>query len=202
VSRLRRHPLFTATVVILLFALGGLLATAVAVWRAAHHDEASRRNRADAIVVLGAAQYDGRPSPVFRGRLDHAVLLFEDDFADLIIVLGAGQPGEGFTEAQAGAEYLMGEGVPGEAVIPSPRGQTTWESLRAAAEVMDQEGLGSAFLVSDPWHNLRIRRMARDLGIEGYVSATWQSAARSQATRLSGYTREVFAYLFYRVFGR
>jgi uncharacterized SAM-binding protein YcdF (DUF218 family) len=186
----------------LLFALGGFLATAVAVWRAAHNDEASRRPRADAIVVLGAAQYDGRPSPVFEGRLDHAFLLFDQGFADRIIVLGAGQPGEQFTEAEAGAEYLVGEGVPGEAVIPSPRGQTTWESLRAAAELMDQEGLRSAFLVSDPWHNLRIRRMARDLGIQGYVSATWHSAARSQTTRLAGYSREVFAYLYYRVVGR
>jgi uncharacterized SAM-binding protein YcdF (DUF218 family) len=187
--------------VVVLVVLAGFIATAVAVWRAAHNDEAGRR-RADAIVVLGAAQYDGDPSPVFQGRLDHAVLLFEEDFADRIVVLGAGQPGEKFTEAEAGAEYLVGEGVPGEAIIPSPRGQTTWQSLRAAAELMDQQGLRSAFLVSDPWHNLRIRRMARDLGIEGYVSATWQSAARSQATRLSGYTREVFAYLYYRVFGR
>jgi uncharacterized SAM-binding protein YcdF (DUF218 family) len=67
---------------------------------------------------------------------------------------------------------------------------------------MGSRGLESAFLVSDPWHNLRIRRMARDLGIEGYVSATWHSAARSQSTRLSGYTRETFAYLYYRVFHR
>jgi uncharacterized SAM-binding protein YcdF (DUF218 family) len=187
---------------ILVFALGGLIATAVAVWRAAHNDEASRRDRADAIVVLGAAQYDGRPSPVFQGRLDHAILLFRRGFSERIVVLGAGQPGEDFTEAEAGAQYLLGEGIPGEAVIPSPSGQTTWESLTAAAELMDQQGFRSAFLVSDPWHNLRIRRMARDLGIQGYVSATWHSAARSQATRLSGYTREVFAYLYYRLFGR
>jgi uncharacterized SAM-binding protein YcdF (DUF218 family) len=202
VSRLRRYPLLTATLVVLLVAAGGLVATTVAVWRAAHHDEASRVEQADAIVVLGAAQYDGQPSPVFQGRLDHAVLLFERGFATRILVLGAGQPGEDFTEAEAGAHYLVGEGVPDESVIPSPRGQTTWDSLRAAADLMDEQGLHSAFLVSDPWHNLRIRRMARDLGIEGYVSATWHSAARSQATRMSGYTREVFAYLYYRLLGR
>jgi uncharacterized SAM-binding protein YcdF (DUF218 family) len=202
VSRLRRHPLLTATLVVLFAALAGLIATAVAVWQAAHNDEARRVDRADAIVVLGAAQYRGEPSPVFQGRLDHAVLLFERGFADRILVLGAGQPGEGFTEAEAGAQYLMGEGVPGEAVIPSPHGQTTWESLVAAADLLEEEGLRSAFLVSDPWHNLRIRRMARDLGIEGYVSATWHSAARSQTTRLSGYSREIFAYLYYRLVGR
>jgi uncharacterized SAM-binding protein YcdF (DUF218 family) len=189
-------------VIVGLFSLAGLIATTVAVWRAAHNDEASRVERADAIVVLGAAQYDGEPSPVFQGRLDHAVLLFEEDFADRIVVLGAGAPGDEFTEAEAGTRYLVGEGVPGEAVIPSPRGQTTWESLRAAADLLDEQGFRSAFLVSDPWHNLRIRRMARDLGIEGYVSATWHSAARSQTTRLAGYSREVFAYLYYRVLGR
>jgi uncharacterized SAM-binding protein YcdF (DUF218 family) len=202
VSRLRRHPLLAATLVILSAALAGLIATAVAVWRAAHNDEARRVERADAIVVLGAAQYDGDPSPVFQGRLDHAVLLFEEGFADRIVVLGAGAPGDEFTEAEAGARYLAGEGVPGDAIISSPRGSTTWESLRAAADVMEQQGLRSAFLVSDPWHNLRVRRMARDLGIEGYVSATWHSAARSQATRLTGYSREVFAYLYYRLLGR
>jgi uncharacterized SAM-binding protein YcdF (DUF218 family) len=202
VGAVRRHPFLTASFVILFAAVACFIATTVAVWTAAHNDEASRVNRADAIVVLGAAQYDGRPSPVFQGRLDHAVLLFEGKFADRILVLGAGQPGEEFTEAEAGTRYLEGEGVPAEALLPSPRGQSTWESLRGAADVMDQQGLKSAFLVSDPWHNLRIRRMARDLGIEGYVSATWHSAARSQATRLSGYSREVLAYLYYRLLGR
>jgi uncharacterized SAM-binding protein YcdF (DUF218 family) len=202
VSALRRHPLLTAFFVVLAVAVVGFVATVVAVWRAAHKDEASRVPRADAIVVLGAAQYDGRPSPVFRGRLDHAVLLFDEGFAERIVVVGAGQPGEQFTEAEAGTRYLEGEGIPTEALLASPRGRSTWQSLRGAADVMVEEGLESAFLVSDPWHNLRIRRMARDLGIEGYVSATWHSAARSQTTRLSGYSREVFAYLYYRVVGR
>jgi uncharacterized SAM-binding protein YcdF (DUF218 family) len=202
VGAVRRHPLLTAFFVVTAVAVAGFVATTVAVWRAAHKDEASRVERADAIVVLGAAQYGGRPSPVFQGRLNHAVLLFEKGFADRIVVLGAGQPGEEFTEAEAGAQYLEGEGVPTDALISSPRGQSTWESLKGAADVMAQQGLESAFLVSDPWHNLRIRRMARDLGIEGYVSATWHSAARSQTTRLSGYTREVFAYLYYRLIGR
>jgi uncharacterized SAM-binding protein YcdF (DUF218 family) len=73
--------------------------------------------------------------------------------------------------------------------------------MEAAAAWMQERDLGSAFLVSDPWHNLRVRRMASDLGIQGYVSATWHSAARSEETRLAGYVREVFAYLYYRVVG-
>ena len=182
--------------------LAPILSSAVAVWQAAHRDEASAVDRADIILVLGAAQYGGNPSPIFRGRLDHGALLYEKGFADRIMVLGAGQAGDVTTEAEAGARYLVGQGVPEDAVAASPDGRTTFESLRAAVERMRAGDLDSAFLVSDPWHNLRMRRMARDLGIEGYVSATWHSAAESQSARLQGYARETFAYLYYRVFGR
>jgi uncharacterized SAM-binding protein YcdF (DUF218 family) len=181
----------------------GLIGTsAVAVWRAAHTDEASRIHRADAILVFGAAHYGGRPSAVFRGRLEHGRLLYRNRFADKVVVLGAARPGDALSEAEAGARYLVDSGIPSEDVSSSPRGGTTYESLKAAAALMEERGIASAFLVSDPWHNLRIRRMARDLGIEGYVSATWHSAARSQPTRLAGYARETFAYLYYRMFRR
>jgi vancomycin permeability regulator SanA len=178
-----------------------ILWSGIAVWQAAHTDEASSVDRADVILVLGAAQYGGDPSPIFRGRLDHGALLYEKGFADRIMVLGAGQEGDLTTEAQAGAQYLVGRGIPEEAVAASPDGRTTFDSLRAAVDRMREGDLDSAFLVSDPWHNLRIRRMARDLGIEGYVSATWHSAAESQSTRFRGYARETFAYLYYRMFG-
>jgi uncharacterized SAM-binding protein YcdF (DUF218 family) len=202
VRAIRRHP-FVATVVALLLLLVGFVAgCAIVVWQAAHHDDASEINRADAIVVLGAAQYDGEPSPVFAGRLDHATLLYEQGRADRVLVLGGGQPGDRFTEAEAGRAYLVEKGVPADAIIPVPRGHTTFESLRAAAPVMREAGLDTAFLVSDPWHNARVERMARDLGIDGHASATWQSAATSQETRSEGYVRETFAYLYYRVFGR
>jgi len=197
----RPRRLRLTLLILLALVLAPIVGSAVAVWRAAHTDEASTVDRADAILVLGAAQYGGDPSPVFRGRLDHGALLYERDFADLIIVMGAGQQGDATTEAQAGTDYLIGRGIPGEDVTPSPRGRTTKESIDAAATLMRAADLDSAFLVSDPWHNLRIRRMARDHGIEGYVSATWHSAAESQSTRLQGYARETFAYLYYRVLG-
>ncbi len=196
-----RHPILLTLVLVLALLLTPVVASGIAVWRAAHTDEASQVDQADAILVLGAAQYGGDPSPVFQGRLDHSALLYEQGFSDRIIVLGAGQEGDAFTEAEAGTNYLVSRGIPAEAVVPSSEGNTTYESLRAVARLMTEQQMDSAFLVSDPWHNLRIRRMARDLGIDGYVSATWHSAARSQATRLQGYTRETFAYLYYRVFG-
>lgn len=195
-----RRSLLVGLIVLAVLALP-VAASAVAVWRAAHTDDASRIDSADVIVILGAAQYGGEPSPVFRGRLDHGKLLYDRGFSDRIMVLGAGQEGDEFTEAEAGAEYLAGLGVPPEAIDISPVGSTTFESLRAAAHEMEEADLHSAFLVSDPWHNLRIKRMASDLGIRGYASATWHSAAQSQTTRLQGYARETFAYLYYRVFG-
>lgn len=199
---IRRHPLTSVLVFLLLLGVGFVAGCAIVVWAAAHHDDASDIDRLDAIVVLGAAQYDGDPSPVFAGRLDHAALLFSQERADRVLVLGGSQPGDRFTEAEAGAGYLIDHGVPEASIVMVPTGHTTLESLRAAARVMRQSGLGSAFLVSDPWHNARVERMAGDLGIEGHASATWHSAAVSQDTRLEGYVRETFAYLYYRLFGR
>jgi uncharacterized SAM-binding protein YcdF (DUF218 family) len=198
----RRHPVSASLAAVLLLVVGFVAGCAIVVWRAAHHDDASDIERADAIVVLGAAQYDGEPSPVFRGRLDHAALLYEQGRADRVLVLGAGQPGDRFTEAEAGMMYLVEQGVPADAIWPVPEGHTTFESLEAAAPVLFDAGLVSAFLVSDPWHNARVERMAGDLGIDGHASATWRSAATSQEKRLQGYVRETFAYLYYRVFGR
>jgi vancomycin permeability regulator SanA len=201
VGAIRRHPIASAVAFVVLLGVGFLAGCAIVVWRAAHHDDASQIDRADAIVVLGAAQYDGEPSPVFAGRLDHAALLFEQGRADRVFVLGGAQPGDRFTEAEAGTGYLVAHGVPEEAIVPVPTGHTTFESLRAAARVMREGGIESAFLVSDPWHNARVERMAGDLGIDGHASATWQSAARSQDTRLEGYVRETFAYLYYVLLG-
>jgi uncharacterized SAM-binding protein YcdF (DUF218 family) len=198
---LRRHPVLATIAFVVLLSVGFVAGCAIVVWRAAHHDDASEIDRADAIVVLGAAQYDGEPSPVFAGRLDHAALLYEQGRAERVLVLGAGQPGDRFTEAEAGMAYLVEHGVPAEVIVPVPEGHTTFESLEAAVPVLRDGGMGSAFLVSDPWHNARVERMAEDLGIDGHASATWRSAATSQETRFEGYVRETFAYLYYRVFG-
>ena len=183
---------------VVVIAFGG---TGVAVWRSAHTDDAAHVDRADVIMVLGAAQYNGRPSPVFEGRLRHAEILYGEGKADTILVLGGGAPGDRSTEADAGRAWLISHGLPPESVVASPLGSTTLESLGAAAAWMQAQDLHSAFLVSDPWHNLRMKRMASDLGIEAYASATWLSAARTEGTRFDGYLRETLAYLNYRLFG-
>jgi uncharacterized SAM-binding protein YcdF (DUF218 family) len=178
-----------------------LFLTVFAVWKAAHTDEARRRDTVQVIAVLGAAQYSGEPSPTFQGRLQHAALLYRQGFAPAILVLGGKRAGDFTTEAEAGQAWLISQGLPQDAVLAEPEGTTTLESLEAAAAFMRENGMTSVMLVSDPWHNLRIRRMARDLGLEAYVSATWHSAATGRWTRLSGYTRETFAYMYYRLVG-
>ena len=198
---LRRHPVLVAlgaVCAVLVLAIG---VTGLAVWRAAHTDDARTVDHVDVIMVLGAAQYDGSPSPVFQGRLEHAELLYEEGKADTILVLGGSAPGDRSTEADAGRAWLISQGLPTDSVVASPVGRTTLESLQAASAWMRGRDLHSAFLVSDPWHNLRIKRMASDLGIEAYASATWHSAARSEGTRFDGYARETLAYLNYRLFG-
>jgi uncharacterized SAM-binding protein YcdF (DUF218 family) len=201
VGPIRRHPILSGLAAVLLSVLAVVALTGAAVWRAAHHDDASEIGTADLIVVLGAAQYGGEPSPVFAGRLDHAALLFEQDRASQVVVVGGSRPGDTSTEGEAGRNYLVAHGLPEDSVVAEPVGRTTYESLGALASWMRERGLGSAFLVSDPWHNLRLERMASDLGFEGYASATWTSAATSEGTRLGGYLRETFAYLWYRFTG-
>ncbi len=197
----RRHPIWTVLGVLVLAAVSIVGFAAITVWRAAHHDGAADIDRADAIVVLGAAQSNGVPSPVFRGRLDHAVLLWNQGRADVVITVGSKQPGDRHTEAEAGATYLQDHGVPAENIVALPVGHTTYASLQAATKEMADRGLDSAFLVSDPWHNARLDAMGSDLGIQAYPSATWTSADTSVITRGKEYARETFAYLYYRLFG-
>ena len=143
--------------------------TYVQVWQASHRDQAQR---ADAIVVFGAAQYNGTPSPVLRARLDHAADLYDRDVADLVFVTGGSQPGDRTTEASASAAYLKRKGVPESALLREVSGRTSWQSLAFAALYLKQRGKTDVVLVSDPFHNARIAAMADELGLNAYVSPT------------------------------
>ena len=170
--------------------------TAFRVWSVARHDE---RPRSDAIVVLGASQFDGKPSTVFRARLQHARKLFEAGVAPRVITLGGGAPGDRTTEAEAGARFLEERGVEALAVA---KGRNTLQSLEALQAEFRQQGWTTAVLVTDPWHELRARRMASDLGIRAATSPTRTGpAVRDRATELRYIARETAAYLYYRVFG-
>jgi len=197
----RRHPVWTAIALVgfVVFVLVG--GSAFTVWRSAHHDGAADVDHVDAIVVLGAAQYDGTPSPLFQGRLDHAALLWGQGKADIVVTVGSKQSGDRHTEAEAGRDYLIEQGVPADKIVPVEIGHTTYQSLQAAAHELADRGMHSVLLVSDPWHNARITAMAADLGLDGHASATWTSADATEESRARGYLRETFAYLYYRFLG-
>ena len=126
----------------------------------------------DAIVVMGAAQYDGRPSPQLAARLDHVVTLWEDDVAPIVVVTGGNRPGDRFTEAEASARYLVAAGIPEDAIVQVGEGGTTLESVDAAAPVMVAAGVTSVALVTDPYHALRSRLIVEDAGFDVDVAAT------------------------------
>jgi uncharacterized SAM-binding protein YcdF (DUF218 family) len=155
--------------IVLLAALLYYVVTFVQVWWAARGDDT---RRSEAIVVLGAAQYNGRPSAVFKARLDHAAELYHDRVAPLIVVTGGKQVGDQFTEATSGANYLHGKGVPDAAILRETTSRTSWESLNAAAHVLENRGAKEVVLVSDPFHALRIRSIANELGLDAVTSPT------------------------------
>ncbi|MDQ3734736.1 MAG: YdcF family protein [Actinomycetota bacterium] len=174
-------------------------ATAVNIWWTARQDA---RPVSDAIVVLGSAQYDGEPSPIFEARLDHALDLYNQGVAPMIITVGGRQEGDRYTEAEAGLLWLVDEGVPEEALRAVPDGVDTLRSLQLIADLFSQQGLSTAVLVTDPWHALRATRMAEDAGIVASSSPTRQGpAVQTRSTQLRYIARETAAYIFYRLTG-
>lgn len=169
----RRAPL-PVRLVRWLFLLGLLVVAGWALTVAAIHLY-GRRNEAraaDAIVVLGAAQYDGRPSPVLKARLDHAIDLYERDLADVLIMTGGVGAGDTVSEAVVSKRYAVKQGIPEDRILVERTGLTTLESMRAVSRIMEERGLNSAVLVSDRFHMLRLKLLARRMGIEGYTSPT------------------------------
>ncbi len=136
----------------------------------------------DAIVVLGAAQYDGRPSPVLRARLDHAVQLYTAGYSSRLILTGGVGIGDTVSEAEVGARYVANAGVDRAHILLERSGLSSAESLVAVARLMEGHGLQSAVLVSDPFHMLRLRILATRLGIRAYSSPTRSSPIASGST--------------------
>jgi uncharacterized SAM-binding protein YcdF (DUF218 family) len=146
-----------------------LAVTFIQVWSTARADHAGP---ADAIVVLGAAQYDGAPSPVLRARLDHAVALYRDGHAPLIVVTGGRQEGDRFTQAAAGYRYLRDQGVPDERLLLEVDGTSTYTELAATARILRSRGLDRVVMVSDGYHSRRLLAIAAEVGLDGAVSPT------------------------------
>ena len=166
------------------------------VWSVARVDD---RSPADAIVVLGAAQYNGIPTPVFQARLEHAALLFEEGVAPQVITVGGSQPGDRYTEAGSGRAYLTRLGVPPEVILAVETGTNTEGSLDAVAQTVRDQGGQSVVLVSDPTHSYRSRMMARDSGLDAWTSPTRHGpAVWTRENQIMGIIRETGAVLWYQ----
>ncbi len=167
-----------------LMALGGLAALAAVwflfnLWQVHHVGNSDQARPVDAIVVMGAAQYDGRPSPQLAARLDHVVDLWDRGLAPEVVTTGGKRPGDRFTEAQASANYLVDHGVPAD-VIRQVGGATSYDELVEVRDLLRSEGSDRVLLVSDPYHSLRIRLVSEELGLTAYVSPTRTSPVQGR----------------------
>jgi uncharacterized SAM-binding protein YcdF (DUF218 family) len=189
-----------AVAAVVILALAVLLLTAGTIWWTARQDD---RRVSDVIVVLGASQFDGRPSSVFTARLVHARDLWREDVAPRIVTVGGNQVGDRFTEASAGKRWLTEHGVPTRRVVALPTGSDTLSSISAVQQRMQRRGWHTAVIVTDPWHALRTGSMAEDRGIDAVVSPTRRGpAVRERSTQLRYIGRETLAYLYWKVFHR
>lgn len=183
--------------VVLAIALTYLGLTFVQVWQTSLRDGA---RPAQAVVVLGAAQYDGAPSPVLRARLDHAAALVRQDLAPILVVTGGRRAGDRFTEATASANYLRNVGISEEVLRREVHGRNSWEQIAATARFLRQEGVTDVLLVSDPYHSYRIEQIAREVGLEAAVSPAMANQLSGEA-RFKALAREAAAVAAGRVVG-
>jgi len=195
----RRNWMLRAVLVLVLLLLGGAAAWCrwvfVQIESYADQDQAAP---ADAIGVLGAAEYDGRPSPVYRARLDHALELYHRGIAPLIITLG-GPGGDQFTEGSVGEDYLISKGVPEQAIIAETESRNTEESARRIAVIARVNGLHRLVVVSDDTHMFRIHAICAAEGLDVLTSPRPRPAADDRTLEAERIAHEILSYTFWRL---
>ncbi len=160
----------------------GLAYYAISVFQVWSTGRADQRDPVDAIVVLGAAQFDGRPSPQLAARLDHVLEIWPDDVAPLVVTTGGNLPGDRFTEAESSANYLIDRGIPEDAILLEDEGGSTYESMEGVAEILGARDLDQIVIVTDPYHALRSRLIAESVGLDANVSSTTTSVVTGGAS--------------------
>lgn len=190
-----RRLLFKAPPILVLALIGYLVYLSVLIGRESTLDDAQP---SDAILILGAAEYRGRPSPVLKARLDHALELYERKMAPILITTGGAGGDPDYTEGGVGRSYLIEHGVPSEAIIVEPEGETTAHSIAASGEILKRMGLKSCIIVSDGYHIFRAKRMLEFAGIRVYGSPR-QSNLQPGFEQDWLYFRQAVGYLLWAV---
>lgn len=162
----------------------------------AEHDEA---RPADAIAVFGAAEYDGRPSPVLRARLDHGLDLYREKLAPMVITLGGGDPTDRHSEGGVGHDYLLAHGVPEQAIIAETESSNTQESAERLAVIARANGLKRILAVSDGTHLFRIHAMCESQGLTVFTSPRPPGKGVSRNEEFKRWAHEVLSYTLWRV---
>ena len=191
----RTHFILWLLLSVTVLAVGFLFLTA----RIMREGRVDQPHEADCILVLGAAEYSGRPSPVYRSRLDHAYELFRAGMAPLIITSGGAGNDPTYSEGQVGRDYLISRGVPDLNLIAETLSDNTDESTQRAAVIMRRNGLHSVLLVSDAYHMFRAKRMMQRQGFAVYISPRAESVPKTTWEQFLAAAREAFSYLLYRL---
>lgn len=177
-----------------------LAAFAVAAFFIVRQGNLDEARRADAIVVFGAAEYSGRPSPVFRARLDHAYELFERGLAPMVITTGGAGADPKFTEGGVGRDYLSRRGIPDSSLIAETQGEDTAESAERVSAILRTNGMHNVVAVSDAYHIFRIKRLMSRWGIVAYGSPRPDSVPHAASAKVSALLRESASYVFWRLY--
>ena len=173
------------------------VATGIAVVR---HSKKDETRQADAIVVFGAAQYSGKPSPIYRARLEHALSLFQRGVAPIVITTGGAGRDSNFTEGQVGRDYLLARGVPEVNLIAETQGQDTRASAERVANIMRANGMKSCVAVSDGYHLYRIKNMLAREGVKVFGAPRPEARPTSAGKRLGAITHEVVSYTLWKLY--
>ena len=185
------------TALLLVLAVCYALFCAAAIVRYANVDQ---RAPADCIIVLGAGTDGQTPNPVFRERLNHAVTLYQEGYADIILLTGGYSPGNDRSDAAIAQSWLVGQGIPESAILLEERSTITQENLKFSKEIMDSKDFSTSILVSDPLHMKRSMMMAKDYEIEAFSSPTPTTRYQTARTKLPFLARETFFYVGYQIY--
>ncbi len=191
-----RRILWALSALAAAFVLGYLISLSLRIEKQSVRDEA---RRADVIIVMGAAEYRGRPSPVLRARLDHALDLYRDHYAPIILTTGGAGGDPSFTEAEVGRSYLSDRGIPPERVVVENQGETTAQSLAAAFEIMQRMGLRSCIVVSDGYHIFRAKKYLQAEGLTVFGSPRASSGTQPEWKEWWVYFRQAVGFALWQI---